>query len=138
MVEENDDPEESEDYSFGPAPSEATQIKVGERRSRGRPKGAKGKKKIVADIFRERHEVRENGRVRSLTTLEIILKVVRNASLDNDRAFEFVESLKSRYEPQSRAPRHILGVFPEKGSEELWQKKYGHPEADEKADLEPR
>ena len=74
----------------------------------------------------QRHEVREEGKMKSLAALEIILKVLRNASLTSDRAHAAVENLIERHTPESREPRHILAAFPEKLSPELWEERFEH------------
>ena len=133
MNDDFDDDDElgpSEDSrDFEPSQSEQTQFKIGGR-GRGRPRGARGKRNIVEQILLEKHEVREGGVLKRLTAFEIIAKVVRNYSLDSDRALAALEDLVERYSPQSRAPRHILGIFPEKLSMEMWDAKYGHPKGE--------
>lgn len=129
----NDEPDEeqgpyefSEDPSpFEPSASEQTQFKIGEKRGRGRPRGAKGKRNIVARLLLENFDVREAGETKRLTALEIITKIARNHSLESDRAFAAVEDLIDRCTPQSRAPRHILVVLDEKLTQEMWDTKYG-------------
>jgi len=122
--------EDPDDYAeanceFSPPAWESTQFKVGEKRGRGRPKGARGEKRIAQEIFLERHEVCEDGLTKSLTALEIIIKVVRNASLRSDRAYAAVQDLIDRHTPEAREPRRILAVFPERLSAERWALKYG-------------
>jgi hypothetical protein len=133
LSDEFDDPdpyENSEDpRRFEPSPSEQRQFKTGERRGQGRPRGARGKRNIVEQLLLEKFEVREAGEIKRLTALEIITKVVRNHSLDSDRAFAAIQDLVERCSPQSREPRHILGVFPEKLTAEMWAAKYGQRES---------
>lgn len=132
MSDDPDDPDPfgpSEDpRDFEPSPSEQTQFKSGERRGPGRPRGVRGKRNIVEQILLEKFEVREAGETKRLTALEIIIKIVRNHSLDSDRAFAAYEDLVERCSPQSREPRHILGIFHEKLTSEMWEAKYGRLE----------
>ncbi len=132
MNDEFDDPDPSapseDPRDFEPSPSEQTQFKLGERRGRGRPPGARGKRNIVQEVLLEKFEVREAGEIKRLTALEIIIKLVRNHSLDSDRAYDAMEGMLERCSPQSREPRHILGIFYEKLTPEMWDAKYGRPE----------
>ena len=132
MVDDFDDRDRftpSEDpRDFEPSPSEQTQFKLGEPRGRGRPRGARGKRNIVQVVLLERFEVREAGETKRLTALEIIIKLVRNYSLDSDRAYDALNGMLERCSPESRAPRHILGIFPEELTAGMWEAKYGSPE----------
>lgn len=76
-------------------------------------KTARYKKTIVQEVFGELHEVRENRKVARLAALEIIIKVIRDAS-HSDKAYQVLEDYIDRYTPQGREPRHVLRVFEEK------------------------
>jgi hypothetical protein len=123
LPEEDDEAWDEEPVQSLPA-SETTQFRG--RPGPGRPSGAKGRKKIVEAILLEPREVREHGRARRLPVIEILLKLLRNASLDSDIASNFLEGLQERYAPPSREPRHILAIFPEKLPYELWEQRFGH------------
>ncbi|MES2904389.1 MAG: DUF5681 domain-containing protein [Pseudomonadota bacterium] len=123
---DDSDDEFEPNYEFCSPAWEETQFKVGEKRGRGRPKGARGEKKIAQELFLERHEVREDGQTKSLTALEIIIKVVRNASLQSDPAHAAVQDLIERHTPQSREPRRILAILLEKTSMEIWEERFEH------------
>jgi hypothetical protein len=53
----------------------------GQRRSSGRPKGARGEKSIVREIAGEVHQVQLNGRKRSVTTFELLLILARDLAM---------------------------------------------------------
>jgi hypothetical protein len=53
----------------------------GQRRSSGRPKGARGEKSIVREIAGEVHQVQLNGRKRSVTTFELLLISARDLAM---------------------------------------------------------
>jgi hypothetical protein len=56
----------------------------GQKRARGRPKGAVGEKSIAQEIAGEVHEVRENGESKRITTYELLLKSMRNLAMSTD------------------------------------------------------
>ena len=52
--------------------------------TRGRPRGSRNVKTIVQEFARERHNVKEGGRRRSVTTLELLLRLLIGMSLTGD------------------------------------------------------
>lgn len=67
---EDFDDESEPNFEFSPPAWESTQFKVGEKRGRGRSKGARGEKTIAQEVLLERHEVREDGKTKILTALD--------------------------------------------------------------------
>ncbi len=69
---------------------------------RGRPKGAKNRKKIVQKVADEMHTVTENGKRRRRSTLQLVLLRLRSMALagKTPRAFEEFHRLLKTYEPQ--------------------------------------
>ena len=64
----------------------------------GRPKGAKNRKTIIRKVALESHTVREDGRTRKLTALEIVLNQLSRAAMTgNQRAFGEMDRLLSKY-----------------------------------------
>lgn len=80
-------------------PPKATRFQPGQSGNpRGRPRGAKNRKSIVGKVASEIQTV--NGR--SMTTLEVMLMVVRNeAASGNVRAFAKLEKLLNRINPEA-------------------------------------
>ena len=104
---------------------------------KGRPRGAKGLKKIVDEIANKMHWVNEGGRRRRLSTLELILMFVRNRSLKdkNVKAFRAHHRLLEIYRPTE--PQNGVGymILDEQPTMEEWLAKYG-PEKDDGGGLE--
>ncbi len=104
---------------------------------KGRPPGAKSRKKIVDEIANEMHWVNEGGRRRRLSTLELILMFVRNRSLKdkNVKAFRAVHRLLEKY--GSDEPQNGVGflILREQPTMEEWLAEYG-PEKDGGGGLE--
>ena len=68
----------------------------------GRPPGSKNRKTIVKTIANEMHTVRENGKWRQRSMLDLVLLRLRNMALEgkDTRAFDEIHRLAKAYEPQ--------------------------------------
>jgi Family of unknown function (DUF5681) len=91
---------------------------------RGRPKGAKGRKQIVAKIANEMHRVGKDGNDRRRSTLELILLQLRNLAVQgNIQAFQAYHNLLAKYAPQETKTQAGYLIVPEQLStiEELEQ-----------------
>jgi hypothetical protein len=65
---------------------------------KGRPKGTRGINKMLQDALSRRVRVREDGRARALTVLEVIIRrVVNDAAKMNVKALKLLLSLMDRY-----------------------------------------
>ncbi len=69
---------------------------------KGRPKGSKNRKTIVKMVANEMHDMLEKGKRRRRSTLELVLRCLRNIALEdkNVRAFEELHRLIKAYQPQ--------------------------------------
>ena len=88
----------------------------------GRPKGSKNRKTIVKEVAIEMHVVRENGKRRRLSTLELVLLSLRNMALEgkNVRAFEEFHRLSKVYQPQATNDNVGYLVAPAEMTPEEW------------------
>ncbi len=85
----------------------------------GRPKGSHNIKTIVQKIARERHKVKGGGRTQSVTTIDLLLRLLLQMSLKGDvRASKYIENLRDRYDPSSK--KQGLLVVPGEISPEEW------------------
>ena len=67
----------------------------------GRPRGSKSMKTIVQKTAHERHNVTENGRQRTLSTVELIITVIQRKALEgNLQAKKLVDALRDEFSPQ--------------------------------------
>jgi Family of unknown function (DUF5681) len=83
---------------------------------RGRPRGARGKKKILEEILQETHSVIENGVRRRRSTFGLIILSLRNRAIEgNLRALRAVEHLGAKYAPQDGAEPDTLFLLPDNG-----------------------
>jgi hypothetical protein len=101
---------EAGDAKAGPS----TRYEAGESGNRkGRPKGAKGRKQIVTGIAGESHLVTEEGKPQRRTTLELVLLALQRRALDGDiKAFEAVDRLLERYQPEQPAKQGAFLIVP--------------------------
>jgi len=82
--------------------------------SKGRPTGSQNRKKIIARVMGEMHVMREYGKRRRCSTLELILMSLRNRAAEGEvRAFQALHDWLERFEP--RPPTQPVGylVVPE-------------------------
>ena len=96
------------------APPEPKRFKTGQSGNpKGRPKGAKGKRKIAKKVLFEEHEIVEGGAKKRYTVLELILIALRNQAFEgNNRAFKALEKLDADYDPQKSAVKAGCLVVP--------------------------
>lgn len=90
---------------------------------KGRPLGARGRKKIIKRIASELHWIDEGGKRRRRSTLDMVLLSLRNLGLNgNVRAFRANLRLQERYGPQEplEPPAYIL--LPETLTFAEWEK----------------
>ena len=86
---------------------------------RGRPRGSRNVKTIVQEFARERHKVKEGGRRRSVTTLELLLRLLIGMSLTGDvRASKLLDRLRDQYDPVMKDLEYL--VVPEDLSAKEW------------------
>ena len=87
---------------------------------KGRRKGARNVETIVRDIAMEKHKVKIDGKIRRLTTAELVLLSLRRKALSGDvRAAADIDRLHDRH-----GPAEIKGgwlVVPETMSQDEWQ-----------------
>lgn len=88
---------------------------------RGRPKGARGKRKLAEKVLLERHVLTENGEQRAYTTLQLILLVLRQMALEgNTRAAKIIQTLEDKYGPQEPDRRGGVLVVPGRVTQKQW------------------
>lgn len=93
---------EPEPYKVGKGkPPREHQFKKGNKRGKGRPKGAKNIKTIVQEARSARVRVKVDGEIRSIPKGELVIHQVYNqASAGNPRAIDKAIMLEERYGPQ--------------------------------------
>ncbi len=78
-----------------------------------RPRGAKAHKPIATKVANEVHSIRENSETREVTTLEMVLLMLRNRALAGDvRCGRFILELERRYAPEETIPTGYLILSP--------------------------
>lgn len=84
-------------------PPEETQFKPGvSGNPRGRPKGRVSLSAVLRKALLERVEIRENGRQRMASKLEVVMKQLVNKSASGDmRAIQFLAGLIGIYAPET-------------------------------------
>ncbi len=115
----SEQPSAHEAVGYGNPPMERRFKKSGN--SKGRPKGSKNRKTIVKEVAKAMHVVRENGKRRRLSTLELVLFSLRNMALEDKKvqAFEELHRLIKAYQPQeARVRGGVLVVSAPKSAEE--------------------
>jgi hypothetical protein len=84
-------------------PPKETQFKPGvSGNPRGRPKGRVSLSEVLRKALLERVEIRENGRQRMASKLEVVMKQLVNKSASGDmRAIQFLAGLIGLYAPEA-------------------------------------
>ena len=116
----SEQPPAHEAVGYGNPPMERRFKKSGN--SKGRPKGSKNRKTIVKEVAKEMHVVRENGKRRRLSTLELVLFSLRNMALEDKKvqAFEELHRLIKAYQPQATNDDVGYLVAPAEMTQEEW------------------
>lgn len=97
----------------------------------GRPKGARSRRRIVERVLLEKRrvDVDGSGRLRDLTTLELVFLSLRQGALEgNHRAFKSYKMIDARFgeqEPAKKAGHLLVGNC---GSWENWARLFGPKE----------
>ena len=117
---ENDVDREKVCYSNLPKHSRFKPKQSGNRK--GRPPGAKGRKKIVQEIAMEVHEIEIDGAIRRLSTIELVILSLRALALKpNVRAFRAWHKLLAKYGPQEPVVAGGYLIVPETLTFAEWQ-----------------
>lgn len=91
--------------------------------SRGRPPGSKNRKTMVTEVALEVHKVREQGRSRNRTTLDLVVRTVCNLALEGKPgAFPYFKDLDAKYSGDRSVSSGGLLVAPAEMSQEDWVK----------------
>jgi hypothetical protein len=122
---ENDGPEQAPSYeneAVGYRKPPTHRRFKGSGNPKGRPKGAKNRKTIVKMIANEMHNVTENGKHRSRSTLDLVLLRLRNIALEdrNVRAIEELHRLIKTYQPQEADDGVGYAVVPAEMTADEW------------------
>jgi hypothetical protein len=120
---EPDDGPEANAGGYG-SPPRHSRFKPGHSGNpRGRPRGARGHKQIVAKIVNEMHWVVEDGDRRRRSTLDLIVLQLRNlAAQGNVSAFRAYHTLLARYSPEATETRRNHMIVPEVRTIEEWER----------------
>ena len=94
-------------------------------RPQGRPKRVENTKTIVHRVAQERHTVSEGGHRRSLTTVELLLRVLRAKAMAGDLAAnKLLDEFAKRHQPTVKRAGYL--VVPEAcDSVEEWTERFG-------------
>ena len=115
--------DEDMEYEIGHGkPPLHTRFKKGQSGNpRGRPQGSRNTKTIVQEFARERHKVKEGGRTRTVTTTELLLRLLVVMSMKGDvRASKIIEGLRDRFDPSMEEFGYL--VVPEEMTPEEWMR----------------
>ena len=109
------------------APPKEHQFKKGKSGNpKGRPKGAQGKASVARKVLWEQHNVSENDRTVTHSTIKLVLLTLRQlACAGNNRAFKLMEKLAADYDPQKPKKRAGLLVVPGRLTPESWERLFG-------------
>lgn len=91
----------------------------------GRPRGARGHKKILAKVANEIRAYKEGARSKQGSTIELVFLAIRNAAANgNHRALALYEKSLGRGEPADVPLVKGTIILPEKLTEEEWLERY--------------
>lgn len=117
------------DYEVGYCrPPLHSRFRKGERPNpNGRLRGARNRKTLVRRVAEESRDLRQEGELRRVSTLELVIRVVRNkAALGDRKAFRLCNQLLGRLEePHNQVPKGVL-ILGEKLTEEEWIEEFAH------------
>ena len=101
-ISEKDSGNQSENMVGYKNPPKQTQFKPGQSGNpRGRPRGARGHKNILAEVAGEIHTINYGGTNKEVSTLELVLMVVRAGAMNADHnAFKLYSRLSEQYGPK--------------------------------------
>ncbi len=92
---------------------------------RGRPKGARGNRKIAEKVLLEQHEVVEAGEIHMRTTLELVLlSLCQLAYKGNTRSAKTLQAIEDKYDPPEPDRKAGLLVVPGRLTQEAWNELY--------------
>lgn len=116
-------PEPNDGVGYGKPPKHS-RFKPGRSgNSKGRPRGARGRKAIVDKTAYEMHWVTERGKRRRVSTHEFVLWTIRNKSIEGDlKAFRALHKLLEKYGPQESIGQVGFLAVREHMSIEEWSK----------------
>ena len=107
-----------DDFEFADSDEEARELPhgvrfgEGQKRGGGRPPGSPNRATIIKRVANKRHKVRLNGKVRSVTTLHLVLRMIATqASNGNIKAFDLQERIKATFAPTLRQQRRPTILF---------------------------
>jgi hypothetical protein len=117
----DDGPKANSEIGYG-RPPKHSRFKPGQSGNpKGRPRGAKSRRKIVDEIANEMHWVVDSGQRVRRSTLELVLLSLRNRALEgNVKAFRAIHELLRKYEPHEPGETIGYSIFPEKLTLEEW------------------
>lgn len=108
-------PEDTDEIGHCRAPKHSRWKKGQSGNRRGRPPGFRNRKSIVQAIAQEIHEVKENGKLKRRTTLELVLLTLRNLALEGrPKAFRVLEDVIRKYTDQVTDSRGGYALMPAK------------------------
>lgn len=120
------EPDAGDRTGYGNPPNES-RFKPGRSGNpKGRPRGARGWKKILEKVTSEMHTIMEGGKQQQRSTLDLVLLTLRNLAMDgNITAFRACHGLSTDHGPQEVAADHGYLVVPAPLTQEEWNEKFG-------------
>jgi hypothetical protein len=106
---------------------------------KGRPPGAKNRKKILEEIANEMHWVVEGDERRRRSTLELVLLSLRNRAIEgNVKAFRAVHELLVKYGPREASKSGGKLIVPGLLTDEEWIRRNNEAQNNEATEYEQR
>ena len=106
---------------------------------KGRPRGAKNRKKILEEIANEMHWVVEGDERQRRSTLELVLLSLRNRSIEgNVKAFRAVHELLAKYGSRKASKSGGYLIVPGMVTEEEWIRENNEAQNNEATEYEQR